>query len=345
MTSASGTANDLDPVTIRPFAPGDEQAVLACHNAVFADAARGAAPRSLAHWRWKFVANPTARVQQMLAVHPQQGVVGVYGSLPVAITCGGRRAFATQAVDHCVRPAWLRHGGEHGLFSRLGQAFLDRWLGTGPEQSLLVYGLPGSGWRSGARNLGWQIARDWDLTFRDLTPDDRPRAMPAALEVHAVARFGVDTDELFARLEPDFGVATVRDQRYLNWRYADHPERRYVLFECRERPSGRLRGVCVYGVGDLLRPHTSYVVDWLQATNDHDTMTALLAAAEGRAQQDGTGLLCSVWNHMDPRFLAIQEHGYRVRGTSWFLAIASALYDLVFFRDRWYFTLGDSDLV
>lgn len=334
-----------DPIAIRSFAPGDEAAVLACHNRVFASGTHATLPRTPLHWRWKFLDNPTNRVQQMLAVHRDESVVGVYASLPVAITMGGRRTFATQAVDHCVRPEWLRHGGEPGLFARLGQAFLDRWLGTGEDQAPLVYGLPGAGWRSGVRHLGWQIARDWDVTFKELAPGASSRPSPASLVVTTVGRFGTDVDRLFAQLEPGLGVATVRDHRYLNWRYADHCERRYVLYECRERDTGTLRAIAVYGVGDLMRPHTSYVVDWLIGPDDDDAMAALLAAVESRAAIDGTGMVCSVWNHMDPRFLRMQEHGYRVRGTPWFLAIASAVYDTVYFRDRWFFTLGDSDLV
>ena len=94
-----------------------------------------------------------------------------------------------------------------------------------------------------------------------------------------------------------------------------------------------------------MRPNTSYLVDWLAAHDDRATMTAMLAAAEQLAQRDGTGLLCSVWNHEDPRFLAMQDHGYRVRGTPWFLTVMSPVWDVVFLRKQWYFTIGDSDLL
>lgn len=347
-----------DPLTIRVADASDEAALLHCHNLAFAGRA---GPRTAAHWRWKFLANPTGRLWQMLAEHPRAGVVGVYAGLPLAVTCAGRRRVAVQAVDQGVRAEWLRHGGEPGLFARLGQAFLAEWLadaepgrdepgGRGEpaaadERALFVYGLPGAGWRTGARHLGWQIARDWDATFRELPDGAPPRPVPGDLVVRAVPRFDADVDALYGALERGFGVATVRDARYLNWRYADHPDRRHVLLECRERAHGRLRGVCVYGVGDVMRPHTSYLLDWLHPADDGDTMTALVGAAEELARRDGTGMLCSVWNHLDPRFLALQERGYRVRGTPWFLAIVTNAYDTTFFREHWYFTLGDSDLV
>ncbi len=344
-TPAPLGSTDLAPLALRPLLPSDGDAALQCHNAVFAAPATGKPRRSLAHWRWKYLHNPTGRLQQMLAVHPVEGVVGVYAAMPMEVAFGGRRSFAAQAVDHCVHPAWLRHGGEAGLFAQLGIAFFERWLGSASDQAQFVYGLPVAGWRSGARHLGWQIARDWDFTFLELTAGMPARAVPGELAVRRVQHFDASCDALFAKLEPGFGVATVRDSRYLNWRYADHPDRRYVLYECRERASGVLRGVCVSVVGDVLRPNTTFLVDWLQPADDDAAMTAMLAAVEDQARLDGTGLVASVWNPMDPRFLAVQQLGYRVRGTQWFLAIASAVYDIVFFREHWYFTLGDSDLL
>jgi hypothetical protein len=343
--------HDAGIAAIRPWQPGDDEAVLQCHNTIFAAGGR-MPPRSLAHWRWKFRDNPTGTMMQMLAVDaqldgqrdPRDGVVGIYGAVPALITCNARRRLGAQAVDVCVRPEWLRQG-DGGLFPRLGRAFLDRWLGTGSDQAVVLWGLPVTAWRSGSVHLGYQNVRDWDVTFLHVAPDARPRPAPGDLAVQRVDRFGTDANALFARIEPSLGLATVRDSRYLNWRYADHPDRRYVLFECRERATASLRGLCVYATGDVVRPNTSYLVDWLQPADDVAAMTAMLAAAEQQTQQDGTGLLCSVWNHMDARFLQMQDHGYRVRGTPWFLVAMSPLYDIVFFREQWYFTLGDSDLV
>ena len=54
--------------------------------------------------------------------------------------------------------------------------------------------------------------------------------------------FGVDA--LWERCCPSLGIAVVRDQRYLGWRYADGP-RSYHLFEWRDRLTGDLLGWAV----------------------------------------------------------------------------------------------------
>jgi len=324
--------------TIRPYRPGDDDAVLQCQN-------RGlGAHHDLDHWRWKFVRNPADRTLLMLAEHERDGVVGVYGATATVAQCDGQRVVVGQCVDHCVRSEHLQ-AGEHGLFVALGRAFLERWLGDGDDQALFVYGLPTAGWRSGARHLGWQVVRDWDIVFRDLPAGAPPRATPSELEVHPVARPAADVDALFAAIAPSLGVAIVRDQRWFDWRYATRPDRRYTLLECRERHSGRLRGVAVQAVADVVRAHTGFLLDWLVPADDHDATVALLAAAEQATRAAGSDLLCGVFNPMDPRFLSLQDLGYRVRGTPWFLTLRTARFDATYFRERWYFTLGDSDLV
>jgi hypothetical protein len=52
-----------------------------------------------------------------------------------------------------------------------------------------------------------------------------------------------------------------------------------------------------------------------------------------------------VWNHVDPRFLQFQQLGFLVRGSPYFIVLASFKYDTHFYRDHWYFTMGDSDLI
>jgi hypothetical protein len=336
---------DPDSLVVRPFAPGDEDGVLRLHNRLLGDATRGLAAITAEHWRWKYLANPCGPVHLMLAEHPRQGIVGTYPAVPMRISCGGQRALSLQAVDQAVAPEWLARGGPNGLFVRLGEEFLRRWLGRNAGQAEFVFGLPIVSWRSGATHLGWQIVRDFDACWREVPPGSGARATAADLEVRTVPRFDDTVDELFAPREQGPDLATVRDHTWLNWRYAATPTRSFVLFECRERRTGRLRGIAIYGRGDLVRPNTSFVLDVLHDDFDQDARTALVAALEGRTRADGTGLLVAVWNPHSPDFLAWQELGYRVRATPWFLVALSPMHDPVFLRQHWRFSLGDCDLL
>ena len=136
----------------------------------------------------------------------------------------------------------------------------------------------------------------------------------------------------------------IRD-RFLNWRYADCPDHSYRLYECRERQSRTLRGIAVYTVRDFMRPNTGFIADWLNEGNDVDAMIAMLSTLEEQAKQDQVGILASVWNHVDIRFVHIQHAGYLVKGTPYFITATMLQHTEHFYRANWYLTIGDSDLI
>ncbi|MHC5065330.1 MAG: hypothetical protein ACYTG5_15285 [Planctomycetota bacterium] len=334
-----------DEIKIRAYEPGDEAGILACYNRIFPDPAAGIPERSREHWDWKFRDNPTSLIQHQLAVHAEQGIVGIYAGIPLRIICEGEEKIAAQEVDLCVLPEFRRYGQRPGLFVTLGKSFYAAHCGNADDKMPFTYGWPVPAWRMGEKYLGYKNIRDWDFTFIELGEGRQPRIAPEKLETKAVERFAEDVDELWHRIKPGLGLALIRDRAYLNWRYADRPDKEYLLLECREKDSGKLRGISVYAVGDLVRPNTGFIVDWLSEAGDYETMGSMLTSLEARATQDQVGVLAGIWNQVDPRFLEFQKLGYQVRGTSYFLVVASFKYDTAFYRDHWYFSMGDSDLI
>jgi hypothetical protein len=335
-----------DPITLRAYRDGDEHAIIACYNKIFPTGDGKIPPRTLARWRWLYLENPVGIVHHVVAEHEELGVVGGYASIPVRIHCQGEIKLATQNSDLMVLPEWRRHGARPGLFVQLGYLFYELFCGTGPGKALFCYGWPVPAWRMGQAYLKYWNIRDWDLLFREAGPGGfPPRATSATLATREVAQVPGDVDALHARLAGTWELALVRDEKYLSWRYARCPDRKYRILECREVATGSLRGLAVYTVGDLIRPHTSFLVDWLVPADDHDAAAALVAAAERQAGLDGTGVLATIFNHVDPRFLPFQRLGFQLLGTSYFIVVASFFHDTYFFREKWYYTMGDSDLV
>ena len=335
-----------DPITLRPYRAGDEVGILACYNKIFPTADKRIGPRTLEHWNWKYLANPVRQVHHVVAEHETLGIVGGYAGIPVRVWCEGEERIATQNADLMVLPEWRRAGQRPGLFVSLGKLFHATFCGNEPGKALFCYGWPVPAWRMGQAYLGYWNIRDWDLMFREAGTEGFPaRAVSADLETKLVSRVGHDVDGLFATLKQNFGLALVRDSVYLNWRYADAHDHSYRFLECRERSTGKLRGVAVYTVGDLIRPGTSFLVDWLVPAEDLDATVALLAGAERLTTQDRTGVLATMYSHVDPLFLTFQRLGFHVLGTSYFIVVASFHHDTLFFRERWYYTMGDSDLI
>jgi hypothetical protein len=330
-----------DPVTIRPYEPGDEVGLLAGHNRTFEP------HRSLEHWLWKFRDNPTGLVHTMVAAHETHGIVGAYVTIPARFLVEGRTRIGGQCVDLFVLPEFRRHGPRPGLFVNLALAHYERWGGRGEGQNSFHYGWPIATWRIGQKYLRYEIIRDWDFLFRErMAGGFPPRATAGELEVRRVDRFDADTDALWTAFAPSVQMATIRDARYLNWRFAAAHDATYELWECRERATGRLRGVMVVRHCDFLFAKTTFVVDWLVPADDADATVALVAMAEQRANASGSNALATLFQHRDQRFLQFQKLGFLVYGSVYFqVVIPFDQQETHFYREQWYHTLGDSDLV
>ena len=330
----------MSEITIRPFRAGDEAGLLAGHNQIFP-------ARSLAHWQWKFRDNPTGQIHTMVAEHATAGLVGAYVTLPAHYWIEGKRRIVGQCVDLWVLPEHRRAGPRPGLFVNLANAHYELWGGKGEHQNSFHHGWPIATWRIGQKYLRYEMVRDWDFLFREVPPGGLPpRASAGELEVRKVARFDAATDALWADFAKTTQLATIRDSRYLNWRYADAHDAHYELYECRERATGRLRGLCVVARTDFVLPNTCFIVDWLAPADDHDATVALVATAERRASELGAAALATLFQHRDPRFLQFQRLGFLVYGTIYFqVVIPFDVHETHFYKEQWYHTLGDSDLV
>lgn len=330
-----------DSIEIRAYRPGDEHGLLQGYNQSFPT------PRSLAHWNWKFRDNPTGQVQIIVADHEQDGIVGCYAMLPVRVQMEGQEQIAAQGLDMWVLPQYRMHGPRPGLFVHLGNKNYELFTGPGEGQCRFQYGWAVPNWRIGQRYLRYENIRDWDFLFRVVPPGGLPaRPSSDALVVQKVERFAADVDALWARLKDESQLAIVRDQRYLNWRYADAHDAVYDLYECRERSGGALRGVMAYRRTEFLFPDSAKIVDWLCPVDDDDTMVALVAQAERRASETGASVLATMFPQMNPRFLKFQDLGYRVFGTEYFLVVVPCdRHTMRFYREHWFHTLGDSDLL
>jgi hypothetical protein len=328
------------PITIRPFRTGDEASLLRGHNQIFPE-------RSLAHWHWKFRDNPTGQVHVMVAEHEQDGLVGAYVTLPVHAKIEDQRRIIGQCVDLWVLPEHRRAGPRPGLFVNLALAHYEAWGGKGEHQNSFHHGWPIATWRIGQKYLRYEMVRDWDFLFREIGPGGLPpRATAAELEVRRVARFDAATDALWAEFARTTRLAAIRDARYLNWRYADAHDADYELYECRERRTDRLRGLAVLTVRDFVTPNTCFLVDWLCPADDLDATTALVAVAERRATEAKANALATLFQHRDPRFLRFQRLGFLVYGTVYFqVVIPFDQHETDLYKEHWYHTLGDSDLV
>jgi hypothetical protein len=121
-----------------------------------------------------------------------------------------------------------------------------------------------------------------------------------------------------------------RARRPLNWRYADAHDSSYRLYECRERSTGKLRGLSVYTQCDFLFPRAAFLVDWLLPVDDDDAMVAMVASAEACAvSAQPFQLLAIERRHPHRRVQREPVHVHAQRTLHERLGAAAATYPLV----------------
>ncbi len=336
----------MHEIEIRPCRPEDAAAVVDAWNRIF-PAQDALPPRRPADWRWAFLENPAGPGEAVLALAGGE-VVGQYACLPMRALREGETVTVGLVVDAFVLPGYRRALGRPGLVIHLARKLHAWYCGPRAERRrpghVLLYGYPYPIWRIAQRYLGSEIVRDMDVLFREFA-EGRPLA-PAApgFTIEESAGPPDGAAELWERVAPSLAFGLVRDPAYLRWRYAEHPSRRYRFFGARDR-TGRLRALAVAVRGRYAVEDACILADWLAPPGDPEPELPLLHAIETRALADGARYLVAVFPQNDPRFLRFQRAGFWVGPPSHFLVMNTFKDHVRWLRDRWFFTLGDSDLV
>ncbi|MEE8469432.1 MAG: hypothetical protein V3T22_13310 [Planctomycetota bacterium] len=322
----------MSDIQIRALEHGDEAAVLEAYR----DACGHA--RDAAAWRWAFTDHPVGR-RVMLAVRAGT-VLAQYAALPCVVWIDGEAHVFGQVVDTLVRRS-LRAGlGGSRLLLRTAEAFFAAH--GGPDA--VFYGWPvGHHQRLGERRLGYETTRSQLALVRGLERARLPRS-PGG--VTPLARFDEQVQWLYERCASGFGASTVRDERWMNWRYVERPDVDYLRLGVRDA-DGTLRGLLVGRVLEHGERTVGLVADWLVPPAEPAVGEALLAAFGDHAASAGAEALALWIPEWSPWFARLQDAGFRVVPTDWDLVTRSfrRALDPSFLRESWWLQPGDSDLV
>ena len=330
----------MSALEVRPVVPADEPALLALHNNAFGP------PRWDARWlAWRLhhvspedLGSPGGAF--FIGVFDASGAChAMYGGVRHRLLLEGDRRFVMSHVDTAVSAEHRSGLGGSRMVADLMRRFYDSQGGGATE---LMYGTPEPPLR---RMAVWQRRSEilCDLVFLAHELHNVPPA-PAEVAVQKVPAFAADADQLWERCAPEYGAATIRDARYLNARYADHPGVAYELVEARSA-GGELRGVLVLRQGGWTEGIAT-LADWLVPRADVDAEQALMAHSVAYARAHGRRALVAWLPAPEPRFLRFQtRHGFLAHPSPYqfvFRVYRPGL-DRRWLHERWYLTMGDID--
>jgi hypothetical protein len=337
----------MDPegrdIEVREYRQGDEEAILSAFNRVFAAIDPTFHPRGMDEWRWRTLGNP-AGWRAWIARTSDGEVVAQQAGLPIRMRHRGESVVWNQIVDSFADPRRARGLRAPGLFVHVAKPFCDTYGGP-PPRDQIMYGLPvRRAYRIGKKFLGYQLVRDQHRLVASAL-GLQGRATPG-IALEEVERFPAEVDALFERAQHAHRAIAVRDQRFLDWRFADRPGVRYRIALARRNADRALVGYAVHVNGNFDLHAGALVCDWLIDPAEPRAGEALRAWLGERARADGTEEVCAIFPETCMDFADFQRAGFRVEATSYFAAAGSytrTFHTLDLYWD-WYYTLADFDL-
>lgn len=326
--------------------------------------------RLMRQWDWKYDANPFNRDSEpYLPLWRDAGeIAGMLGILPLRVCIDGAERWVGHPCD------WLIHPNHRGR--RMARRLIDRvrldWPVRFSWQNELAHRVsPGDPATDGKLRLtpmakpvdaaylveratgshllgraGGIIAKGPQYVTGLL---NRHSAIPG-LDIAESQVFDDRFDRLWQRARQEYPVIVVRDQRYLQWRFAARPDAHYQTFVATR--AGELLGYLVLRCLEKAGARWGYVVDFLMVERSTAIFSQLVAHAVAYLERDGVkAISCRVVVPPFRRVLA--RHGFLpvILGARGYLRTYRPQSEspepaLLTFQnpDRWFVTMGDGDV-
>jgi hypothetical protein len=356
-----------DEFELRRYRPGDEAAIIALFEATFGRTM--GTSESFAHWRWEFLENP-ARRQEILLAFSGDTLAAQYAVLPTRLQVGDREHDAALSLDTATAAAFRGRG----LFPRLARQLYREAADAG---SVAVFGFPNVNSAPILfHKLGWTELAPFPLLVKPLegaasewlqrrgaagrlvaplaeialaATRRRVPTQPGNLALDEVRSFPSDTDALWERARRGKRICVVRSRAYLDWRYANHPDRPYRIYTLRE--GGGLVGILVTRRQDRSGFRSGFLLDLLCDENRPEVAAVLVGAAENQLRGEGAHLLTALMYPGTVAHAALARAGFRsvparLLPQEIHFGVCTLTKDLSLTDPRhWYLTWGDSDVI
>jgi hypothetical protein len=354
-------------VLIRHFRDGDEQRINDLFNRVFET------NRPLEQWRWKFQANPaklSAPIHIVLG-ESESKIVSQLAAIARDLWMRGEPHQTVQIVDNLIDPAY--RSGRHLLRDML--AFYGEHVRA--QGNDFTFGCPNDAhYRVGKRLLAYEdffaaprLFRRLNLrlSLRQHLPNSvkpvadalgRLSAWGARLALlnikHSEFRVVETVDERFDRFwdlaKGHFTILGVRDRAYLQWRYFQRPDARFILLSAEDNEG--MKAWVVLNVTQL--PDGSrigYLVDFLYV--DEPVMGQLLLRGLFELSRLGADYAIAVAAPGSAGDRLVRAAGFRERegfdpvrmSIRWYTMQDKQSQSIVLNPVNWHLCHGDLDLV
>ncbi|MDP1558548.1 MAG: GNAT family N-acetyltransferase [Nitrosomonas sp.] len=201
-------------------------------------------PMTPATWQWKYGAERGCE----LGVWREKQLLAHYGGISRNILFFGQPQTAVQIGDVIVAANERGVLTKKGLFFLMAATFLERYIGYG-KPWLVGFGFPNERAMKVAERHGLyaEVGQMIEISWPPLPRRPRWRTRLCPVNSAADEPMAVAVDECWRQMAADLTTAIVgiRDWRYLQQRYLNHPNQHYQVVRVKNRCGGNVRGILV----------------------------------------------------------------------------------------------------
>ncbi len=263
-------------------------------------------------WDWKHRLHPAGESFSFVAENTRGKVVAHHSYMPWKMRVAGRELIACQGVDLMVHPDHRRRGLANELVTAGRREMIERgWH--------FVFGFPGhESYRILLQRLGSKDLMSLPylyLSHRRLIAAVRNAratettalrfgksvslALPRGVRVREIHAFDETANALDQQTGGENEVITVRDSKYLNWRFFSHPTRRYTVLSIENEHE--LQAYCAVRGCEILD---------LQTVDEPEVARCLIAQVVRHIRLQGHAVVGASFSLGSPGHQLLKKYGF-----------------------------------
>jgi len=299
-------------VNFRLYKKGDEDQIFDLTNSVWASTYLiPEKAKWLKGWKWMFISNPSGPSEFWIAEHDGK-IISEFPLIMMDISANHRRVKAVQLVDTMTHPEYRRRG----LAIELAHLSLVHLK----ERNVhLAFGFPSKMAYALHMESGWidvcaihlmlmplnlhKLIRIYftnnetilyicsKLGYLALKLITRNLSCAKEISISQISSFDYSFNELCNVLSNDYNIIVIRDMDYLNWRYANAPTGKYIIFKA-ERKS-KICGYMVLECKNINDLFFGCVLDLVAPIGQNDIVCLLISKAVEYFKQRNVDIIIS----------------------------------------------------
>lgn len=320
---------------IRKYRYGDEKQILKLDRLVEEHPWNR---RNIQNWYWKFKKSPNNLKPIVYVCVLKKKIVATFSTIPLNYYLNGKKTKFSNSIAMIVHPNYQ----DKGIMKFLGDKLMED---TGKKTDL-VFGYPNQ--RSYLLHkvfFEYQDAFSQKLFELKNITKKWVYNNKKNIQLRQIKKYSTKFDIIAKRNKTKFFYQTIRDSKYLNWRYISRPDKKYYNFEILDlADKKKVIGYIVLKLYKYKSKLYGHIIDYYIDTNYyHYYLESIMGALSFlRAKKSN---IFSLWCHGDKKLLkAIQHLGFKKVSERPFICkvFNRKKININKIKNEWYFTMGDT---